>query len=446
MLCNTIQRWFTALESSSSVAVLQRAYLEHCFEYSTYSIWLDIAMYAAADDDDDDLFAEFDVDMDMDGEPAPLAKPSTSISEEADNMHMEVDRDTATPAADATPEDTSLPVNTKTDDQALSGVSHDAADADLHNMPDKPPQSGNLRGPHGMIGPAGTCRFAQINIVSISEPMSHLQLQPRQCKLSRSGCAYAGFSADIAAIQPAEPAATVSTSADTETCEPAAVEDSDIAMPTRAENDACKGLPDQPADTLHAESALPSAPNALGTQQHEDVLQQREEQMLSSSYHQAQAEEQLPADHQDVPMQIEEEHAQLESDVATNQQHTGAAGGTPTSKTTMTEDAQHKTANQSDVDLPGAIITQHTGEASHMPGSCGQGVVQADITPEPAAQDDPLLVNQDVHQTVDAVPAEDSLMKTLPGATKPVPSEPPLAEETAAEQGTHQAEVSDMLQ
>ncbi len=378
-------------------------------------------MYAAADDDDDDLFAEFDVDMDMDGEPAPLAKPSTSISEEADNMHMEVDRDTATPAADATPEDTSLPVNTKTDDQALSGVSHDAADADLHNMPDKPPQSGKSF-------------------------MSHLQLQPRQCKLSRSGCAYAGFSADIAAIQPAEPAATVSTSADTETCEPAAVEDSDIAMPTRAENDACKGLPDQPADTLHAESALPSAPNALGTQQHEDVLQQREEQMLSSSYHQAQAEEQLPADHQDVPMQIEEEHAQLESDVATNQQHTGAAGGTPTSKTTMTEDAQHKTANQSDVDLPGAIITQHTGEASHMPGSCGQGVVQADITPEPAAQDDPLLVNQDVHQTVDAVPAQDSLMKTLPGATKPVPSEPPLAEETAAEQGTHQAEVSDMLQ
>jgi len=378
-------------------------------------------MYAAADDDDDDLFAEFDVDMDMDGEPAPLAKPSTSISEEADNMHMEVDRDTATPAADATPEDTSLPVNTKTDDQALSGVSHDAADADLHNMPDKPPQSGKSF-------------------------MSHLQLQPRQCKLSRSGCAYAGFSADIAAIQPAEPAATISTSADTETCEPAVVEDSDIAMPIRAENDTCKGLPDQPADTLHEESALPSAPNALGTQQREDVLPQREEQMLSSSYHQAQAEEHPPADHQDVPMQIEEEHAQLESDVATNQQHTGAAGGTPTSKTTMTEDAQHKTANQSDVDLPGAIITQHTGEASHMPGSCGQGMVQADITPEPAAQDVPLLVNQDVHQTVDAVPAEDSLMKTLPGATEPVPSEPPLAEETAAEQGTHQAEVSDMLQ
>ena len=216
-------------------------------------------------------------------------------------------------------------------------------------------------------------------------------------------------------------------------------------MPTRAENDACKGLPDQPADPLHDESA-PNAPNALGTQQREDVLPQKEEQMLSISYHQVQAGEQPPADHQNVPMQIEEEHAQLESDVATNQQQTSAADGTPSSKTTMTEDAQHKTANQSDVDLPGAIATQHAGEASRMPGSCGQGMVQADIASEPAAQDDPLLVNQDVHQTVDAVPAQDSLMKTLPGAAEPVPSEPPLAEETAAEQGTPQADVSDMLQ
>ncbi len=70
-------------------------------------------MYAAADDDDDDLFAEFDVDMDMDGEPAPPAKPSMSIAEEADDMHMDVDRDTTTPAADAIPEDTSLSINTR---------------------------------------------------------------------------------------------------------------------------------------------------------------------------------------------------------------------------------------------------------------------------------------------------------------------------------------------
>ncbi len=169
--------------------------------------------------------------------------------------------------------------------------------------------------------------------------------------------------------------------------------------------------------------------------------------MLSSSYHQAQAEEQPLADHQDVPMQIEEEHAQLESDVATNQQQTRAPDGTPTSQTTTTEDAQHKAAaHQSDVDLPGAITTQHAGEASHMPGSCGQRMVQADIASEPAAQDDPLLVNQDVHQTAEAIAAQDSLMKSLPAATGPVPSEPPLAEETGAEQGTHQAEVSDMLQ
>ncbi len=245
-------------------------------------------------------------------------------------------------------------------------------------------------------------------------------------------------------MQPAEPAATVSTSADTETCEPAAGDTSDTAMPTRADNKACKGLPDQPAEPLHDESA-PNAPNALGTQQHEDVPQ-REEQMLSSSYHHAQAKEQPPADHQMVPMQIEEEHAQLVSDVATTQQHTSAADGTPSSKTTMTEEAQHKTANQSDVDLPGAINTQHAGEARRMSGSCGQGMMQADIASEPAAQDDPLLVNQDVHQTDDAAPAQNSLIKTLPGATEPVPSEPPLAEETAAEQGTPQAEVSDMLQ
>ena len=247
-------------------------------------------------------------------------------------------------------------------------------------------------------------------------------------------------------MQPAEPAATVSTSADTETCEPAAGDTSDTAMPTRAENDAFKGLPDQPADPLHDESVLPSAPNALGTQQHEDVLPQREEQMLSSSDHHVQAEEQPLADHQNVPMQIEEEHAQLVSDVATNQQQTSAADGTPSSKTTMTEEAQHKTANQSDVDLPGAINTPHAVEASPMPGSCGQGMVQAEIVSEPAAQDDPLLVNQDVHQTVEVVPAQDSLMKTLPGATEPAPSEPALAEETAAEQGTPQAEMSDMLQ
>ena len=247
-------------------------------------------------------------------------------------------------------------------------------------------------------------------------------------------------------MQPAEPAATVSTSADTETCEPAAGDTSDTAMPIRADNTACEGLPDQPADPLHDESALPNAPNAPGTQQHEDVLPQKEEQMLSSSYHQVQAGEQPPADHQNVPMQIEEEHAQLESDVATNQQQTSAADGTPSSKKTMTEEAQHKTANQSDVDLPGAINTQHAGEASRVPGSCGQGMMQADIASEPAAPDDPLLVNQDVHQTVDAVPAKDSLMETLAGATEPVLSDPPLAEETAAEQGTPQAEVSDMLQ
>ncbi len=246
-------------------------------------------------------------------------------------------------------------------------------------------------------------------------------------------------------MQPAEPAATVSTSADTETCEPAAGDTSDTAMPIRADNKACEGLPDQPADPLHDESALPNAPNVLGTQQHEDVPQ-REEQMLSSSYHHAQAEEQPPADHQHVPMQIEEEHAQLVSDVATNQQQISAADGTPSSNTSMTEVAQHKTANQSDVDLPGAVTLQQTSEASHMPGSCGQGMVQADIASEPAAQDDPLLVNQDVHQTEDVAPAQNSLMKSLPGATEPVPSEPPLAEEAAAEQGTPQAEVSDMLQ
>ena len=412
-----LYRRFSPLKSSSSGAVLQRAYVEHCFDYSTYSACLDTVMYAAADDDDDDLFAEFDVDMDMDGEPAPFAKPSMSISEEAADMHMDVDRDTTTPAADATPEDASLAINTKIDDQALSSVRHDAADTDLLNMPDKLPQSGKIF-------------------------LSHLQLQSSWCKLSRSDCAYAGPSADIAAMQPAT---TISTSAERETCEPAA-EHSDISIPIRAENDIRKGLPDQPADPLHMESALPSAPNALGTQQHEDVLPQREEQMLSSSYHHAQAEEQPPADHQDVPMQIEEEHAQLESVVATNQQKNSPADGTPSSKTTMTEDAQHQTANRSDVDLPDAITTQHAGEASRMPGSCSQGMVQADIVSEPAAQDDPLLVNQDVHQTVDAVPAQDSLMKTLTGATEPVPSEPPLAEETAAEQGTPQAELSDMLQ
>jgi len=142
-----------------------------------------------------------------------------------------------------------------------------------------------------------------------------------------------------------------------------------------------------------------------------------------------------------VPMQIEEEHAQLESDVATNQQQTSAADGTPTRKIITTEDAQHNTANQSDGDLPGAVTLQQTSEANHMPGSRGQGMVQTDIASEPAAQDDPLLVNQDVHQTEDAAPAQDSLMKTLP-----VLREPPLAEETAAEQGTPQAEVSDMLQ
>lgn len=262
--------------------------------------------------------------------------------------------------------------------------------------------------------------------------------------LRRSGRAYAGPSADIAAVQRAEPAATISTSADTETCEPAAGKISDTAMPTRAEEDACKGLPDQPADAMHEERTLPNASNALGTQQHEDVLLQKEEQMLSSSYPQVQAGEQPPADHQIVPMQIEEEHAQPKSDVATNQQQTSAADGTTSSKTTMTENAQHKTANQSDADLPGG--TQQADAASRMPGSCGPGMVQADIASEPAAQVDPGLVNQDVHQTVDAVPAQDSPVKTLPGATEPVPSEPPLAEEPAAEQGTPQAEVSDMLQ
>ncbi|DBA81842.1 TPA: hypothetical protein ACH3X1_007561 [Trebouxia sp. C0004] len=368
-------------------------------------------MYAAADDDDDDLFAEFDVDMDMDGEPAPPAKPSTSNSEEADNMHMDVDRDTTTPAADATPEDTGLPVNTKT---AQSSVSHDAAAADLHKMTDKPPQSGKSF-------------------------MSRLQVLSRWCKLSGSGCAYAGPCADIAAIQPAEPAGTITTSADTETHEPAADEDSDTAMPTRAENISCKVLPEQSADPLHQESALPSAPNALGTQQREDGFPQREEQMLSSSsYHQAQAEEQPPADHQDVPMQIEKEHAQPKSDAATNQQQQCAADDTPTSKANTTEDAQHKTAHQSDVHLPGAITTQLTGEASHMPGSCSQGMVQADIAPESAAQDVPLLVIQGVYQTADAICAQDSL-------TEPVPSEPLLAEETGAERGAHQREVSDML-
>ncbi len=221
-------------------------------------------------------------------------------------------------------------------------------------------------------------------------------------------------------------------------------------MPTRAENDAYKGLPDQPADPLHDETALPNAPNALGTQQCEDVLPQKEEQLLSSSYHPVQAGEQPPADHQNMPMQIEEEHAQLESDVATNQQQTSAADGTPSSKTTMTEDAQHKTPDQSDCDLPGAINAQHAGEASRMPGSCGQGMVQADMASQPAAQDDPLLVNQDVHQTEDAAPAQNSLMKTLPVATdqpgEPVPREPPLAKGAPAEQGTPQAEMSDTSQ
>jgi len=139
LLCNAIQRRFSALESSSICAVLQHAYVQHCFDYSTYSTSLGTETYAAADDDDDDLFAEFDVDMDMDGEPAPPAKPSMSISEEADDMHMDIDRDTITPAADALPEDTSLSINTKTQDQALSSVSHDAA---LLDMPDKLPQSG----------------------------------------------------------------------------------------------------------------------------------------------------------------------------------------------------------------------------------------------------------------------------------------------------------------
>lgn len=120
-------------------AVLQGAIVEHCFDYSVHSTCLDIEMDAAADDDDDDLFAEFDVDMDMDNEPAPPAKPSMSIPEEADDMHMDIDRDTTTPAADAIPEDASLFINTKTDEQALSSVSHDAA---LLDMPDKLPQSG----------------------------------------------------------------------------------------------------------------------------------------------------------------------------------------------------------------------------------------------------------------------------------------------------------------
>ena len=141
LLCYDIHRWFSALASSSIFAVLQCAYAELCFDYSTYLTSLDTETYAAADDDDDDLFAEFDVDMDMDGEPAPPAKPSMSISEEADDMHMDVDRDTTTPAADAITEDISMSIDTKTDDQALSSVSHDAA---LWDMPDKLPQSGKI--------------------------------------------------------------------------------------------------------------------------------------------------------------------------------------------------------------------------------------------------------------------------------------------------------------